>query len=63
MYFQIFGSKGMASGESPRRSTSVMDGSSGAQLRPLFYSFPQRFDSSFEYLITHFVDCLDGLYL
>ena len=52
----------MASGESPRRSTSVTDGSTGAHLRQLHYSFPQRFEGAFESLLSHFVDCMDGNY-
>ncbi|XP_071162996.1 uncharacterized oxidoreductase YrbE-like isoform X2 [Mytilus edulis] len=57
---ELFGSGGMASGESPRRSTSVTDAAHGALLRQLHHSFPQRFEGAFESLLTHFVDCMDG---
>lgn len=62
IFFQLFGSDGMASGESPRRSTSVTDAAHGALLRQLHHSFPQRFEGAFESLLTHFVDCMDGVY-
>lgn len=52
----------MASGESPRRSTSVIDRSTGANLRQLPRSFPQRFEGAFESIISHFVDCMDGTF-
>lgn len=52
----------MASGESPRRSTSVTDAAHGALLRQLHHSFPQRFEGAFESLLTHFVDCMDGMH-
>ena len=52
----------MASGDSPRRSTSVIDKSTGANLRQLPHSFPQRFEGAFESIISHFVDCIDGTF-
>ena len=53
----------MALAENPRESSTVIDGSSGGTTRRLFNSFPQRFQSSFEGELLHFVDCMDGVYL
>lgn len=57
---EMFGTKGMAMADNPRRSSYSVDYLQGSSSPPLHYSFPQRFEKAFELALAHFYSCLSG---
>ncbi|XP_022289416.2 putative oxidoreductase YrbE [Crassostrea virginica] len=57
---EVFGTKGMAMADNPRRSSFTVDFMQGSTSPPLHYSFPQRFEKAFEMSVAHFYSCLSG---
>lgn len=58
----MFGTKGMAMADNPRRSSYSVDYLQGSNSPPLHYSFPQRFEKAFELALAHFYSCLSGIH-
>ncbi|XP_061171800.1 uncharacterized oxidoreductase YrbE-like [Saccostrea echinata] len=57
---ELFGTKGMAVADNPRRSSFCVDYLEGSNMPPLHYSFPQRFEKAFATAVSHFYSCLAG---
>ncbi|XP_056005288.1 uncharacterized oxidoreductase YrbE-like isoform X2 [Ostrea edulis] len=57
---ELFGTKGMAVADNPRRSSFCVDYLQGSNMPPLHYSFPQRFEKAFATAVSHFYSCLTG---